>query len=68
MKKALTVYIDDDCDLYAYGATWVIRKTEDEKDQSVTMQNARLLGRDKLYVPFTCADADPVQLTNKVAT
>ncbi len=50
MKKALTIYIDDDCNLTHYCATFILRK---EKDTSVIMQNITLDGtKDALHLPF----------------
>ena len=50
MKKALTIYIDDDCKLTNYCATFILKK---EKDTSVIMQNISLDGtKDALHLPF----------------
>lgn len=53
MKKAFTVYIDDDCEMEGFLAAFAIHKTDDPKMKSVTFQNKEPAGPMGLYIPFT---------------
>lgn len=51
MKKALTIYIDDDAEMVGYCATFIHQRSETEK--AVTMQNLSIpSGKNALYLPF----------------
>ena len=59
MKKALTIYIDDDAYLYAYNAAFVLKSpilgggTKDKHATSFTMQNEILpADTNALYIPW----------------
>ena len=60
MKKALTIYIDDDCRLEHYCATFILKR---EKDTSVIMQNIALDGtKDALHLPFVVSPQHDAKL------
>ena len=60
MKRALTIWIDDDATLVYYQAAFVCRKGDNEK--AVTLQNASVPeDKDAMYIPWTVKENTPIK-------
>lgn len=58
MKKALTIWVDDDCDLKNFCATFVVWE---DKQSSVTMMNETVPESAKgFYLPWKTSDGKTV--------